>query len=497
MIKRTYLSISLLMVMSQINFSQTVHYLKLYGNKGYEDVRSLVSFDNGEIAFTGLDKTAMDSTGDVYLSRLNPQGELIKKLYFGKPKEDGGNGLIRTSDGGLLILGHTALPNFGIECDALVTKLNALDQIEWQATIGGGLDETCYHAVEMPDSSFWIAGTLHDEIKYKYIGLIFHLNKSGKLIGTDTLLQAGKYNKTLSRIFIDQDKNLLVGGNTPTYYWVTNDNDGYSSGIVIAGFNPNFENNSTPLFQNYYESASLNKLNDLIELKDHNGYLIIGNSGYYTIYNKPDSSYQPKPYLYKTLNNRFYDPSFKNPFEKFGYGSISKGALAKDGRIYLVGELVDSNKISNAFWAVLNSELQIEKWAKIDLSHSTASCLALGTNNDFFMGGVQTLKGESQIYLAHISPFEITSTIDEINTNEKYVYPNPCSNSINFEYGKEGESFYLQVFGVDGKQLLHKEVKGKQTTVSLYGWPNGTFFYKLRDKKTGQMASGKFLKETK
>jgi hypothetical protein len=440
------------MVMSQINFSQTVHYLKLYGNKGYEDVRSLVSFDNGEIAFTGLDKTAMDSTGDVYLSRLNPQGELIKKLYFGKPKEDGGNGLIRTSDGGLLILGHTALPNFGIECDALVTKLNALDQIEWQATIGGGLDETCYHAVEMPDSSFWIAGTLHDEIKYKYIGLIFHLNKSGKLIGTDTLLQAGKYNKTLSRIFIDQDKNLLVGGNTPTYYWVTN---------------------------------------------DHNGYLIIGNSGYYTIYNKPDSSYQPKPYLYKTLNNRFYDPSFKNPFEKFGYGSISKGALAKDGRIYLVGELVDSNKISNAFWAVLNSELQIEKWAKIDLSHSTASCLALGTNNDFFMGGVQTLKGESQIYLAHISPFEITSTIDEINTNEKYVYPNPCSNSINFEYGKEGESFYLQVFGVDGKQLLHKEVKGKQTTVSLYGWPNGTFFYKLRDKKTGQMASGKFLKETK
>ena len=146
---------------------------------------------------------------------------------------------------------------------------------------------------------------------------------------------------------------------------------------------------------------------------------------------------------------------------------------------------------------MLNSELQIEKWAKIDLSHSTASCLALGTNNDFFMGGVQTLKGESQIYLAHISPFEITSTIDEINTNEKYVYPNPCSNSINFEYGKEGESFYLQVFGVDGKQLLHKEVKGKQTTVSLYGWPNGTFFYKLRDKKTGQMASGKFLKETK
>ena len=136
-----------------------------------------------------------------------------------------------------------------------MAKLNALDQIEWQATIGGGLDETCYHAVEMPDSSFWIAGTLHDEIKYKYIGLIFHLNKSGKLIGTDTLLQAGKYNKTLSRIFIDQDKNLLVGGNTPTYYWVTNDNDGYSSGIVIAGFNPNFENNSTPLFQNYYESA--------------------------------------------------------------------------------------------------------------------------------------------------------------------------------------------------------------------------------------------------
>jgi hypothetical protein len=77
---------------------------------------------------------------DVYVVKLDANGNLQWTKTIGGKKDDVGNSLIQTSDGGYAIAGYTT--SFGAgEWDVYVVKLDANGNLQWTKTIGGPGDD--------------------------------------------------------------------------------------------------------------------------------------------------------------------------------------------------------------------------------------------------------------------------------------------------------------------------------------------------------------------
>ncbi|HOJ91178.1 MAG TPA: hypothetical protein PLH86_08760, partial [Saprospiraceae bacterium] len=168
--KHFYLLISALLFNLFYLSAQQIDFVKTFGKPGYEDIRSMLYLkETNEIVFTGLNKTAGDPEGDVYFTIMDGNGNLLEAIFYGKQDEDGGNGIIRTRDGGFLIIGHTEFPTTGIECDAMATRIDFNGNKMWQVNLGDSIDETAYSGMEDQYGNFIIVGTLTTTLNSKKI----------------------------------------------------------------------------------------------------------------------------------------------------------------------------------------------------------------------------------------------------------------------------------------------------------------------------------------
>jgi len=112
----------------------------------------------GSYSFFGY-KEEVDEVyaGDVYLVKLDANGNLQWTKTIGGEKTDGGFSLIQTSDGGYAIAGYTS--SFGAgEADVYVVKLDAKGNLQWTKTIGGKKDDMGFSLIKTSDGGYAIAG---------------------------------------------------------------------------------------------------------------------------------------------------------------------------------------------------------------------------------------------------------------------------------------------------------------------------------------------------
>ncbi|MEO6189635.1 MAG: T9SS type A sorting domain-containing protein [Saprospiraceae bacterium] len=472
-----------------LNFlhSQKYVYNKLYGGVGYDDIRSLVVNNNGEAIFTGLTKSGKDTAGNVYITKVDKLGNVIFHREYGRLNEDGGNGLLKTSDNGFLICGHTALPNVGEECDALVTKLDSNFNQEWQVTLGDSLDETCYQAVEMEDKSLWIVGVEHNELNNKRKGLIFHLKSDGNFLGADKL-SAPQNNLFANRIYHSTDSNLLVSGIFPGNYLVNQNDPGGRSYTALNSFyakiDPRIENNSNYLsfHSAWYADHSNNKQCGILELPLTNRIMVYGTHN--NKYTGLDSIDIGQLWIDVYKSNGVKDASFDDPFVGSSVGGVIRdAALAEDGTIYLVGDFYDFNSSKySAFYLVLNSDLLIEAWGAIPINYqASVNCIALGKNYDIFIGGRQwDSYGESQMLLVHVFPFSQPTATNSVTNNNVELYPNPCNQNVFIKFNNFNELKSIQLFNLEGKTVLSQQIKVGENSINTSSLEEGIYIYKCR-----------------
>ena len=119
---------------------------KTYGGDATEQAFRVEATEDG--GFLVLAETDSFGAGerDLYVLRLDESGELIWEKTYGGSGTEWAKDLIRTSDGGFLLVGET--DSFGESFDAYVVKVDESGAVLWEATLGGDDNETGIAALE-------------------------------------------------------------------------------------------------------------------------------------------------------------------------------------------------------------------------------------------------------------------------------------------------------------------------------------------------------------
>jgi len=138
--------------------SPSLHFCKAIGGPVIEAGKSLIQTSDGGYAIAGFTYSFSAGETDVYVVKLDAHGNLQWTRTIGGENKDMGLSLIQTSDGGYAIAGFT--PSFGAgDGDVYVVKLDANGNLQWTKTIGGENWEAGHSLIQTSDGGYAIAGS--------------------------------------------------------------------------------------------------------------------------------------------------------------------------------------------------------------------------------------------------------------------------------------------------------------------------------------------------
>lgn len=151
---------------------QSIAWIKSFGGSGDDTPRSIIQTNDGGFAVLGFTNStdgdlAFKSIGvnDYWLLKLDADGNLQWQRTYGGSKDDRGQQVLQTSDGGYAIAGYAMSDdgdgsnNEGFH-DNWVVRLDASGNILWEKSFGFSGHDHSYDIVETVDGGFFFSGFL-------------------------------------------------------------------------------------------------------------------------------------------------------------------------------------------------------------------------------------------------------------------------------------------------------------------------------------------------
>ena len=130
---------------------------KTYGGTSYDVGYSIQPTADGGYIIAGLTASFGAGSADVYLLKINAQGDTLWTRTYGGTGEDAGFSVRQTTDGGYIIGGVTA--SFGAgSYDLYLIKTNAQGDTLWTRTYGGPDDDEGNSVAQTTDGGYIIGG---------------------------------------------------------------------------------------------------------------------------------------------------------------------------------------------------------------------------------------------------------------------------------------------------------------------------------------------------
>jgi hypothetical protein len=131
---------------------------KTFGNSGVIDRgRSVQQTNDGGYIITGITEFRGNNNEDVWLIKTNTIGDTMWTRIFGGSLPDGGSSVLQTADGGYIITGYTFSFGSG-SVDLWLIKTNAHGDTMWTKTFGGSRDDRGNSVDTTLDGGYIIAG---------------------------------------------------------------------------------------------------------------------------------------------------------------------------------------------------------------------------------------------------------------------------------------------------------------------------------------------------
>jgi len=166
--------------------SPSPSFCKAIGGPSIEAGKSLIQTSDGDYAIAGFTISFGAGSGDVYAVKLDANGNLQWTKTIGGPASEEGNSLIQTSDGGYVIAGYTS--SFGAgQLDVYVVKLDANGNLQWTKTIGGKKADVGTSLIQTSDGGYAIAGFTESFGAGEWDVYVVKLDASGNLQWTKTI----------------------------------------------------------------------------------------------------------------------------------------------------------------------------------------------------------------------------------------------------------------------------------------------------------------------
>ncbi len=177
-----------------------------YGGNEENDYFYSVLADDDEIVLGGFTESEGAGMSDMWVVKVDSEGEVIWSSTFGGESVDNCKDIISTPDDGYLSVG-TSL-SFGDAGQAYVVKINRNGVSIWEETYGGELSEDC-KSISRTDSGYVGAGNIYGP-DVDSDNWLFRINEDGELLWETSF--GSENNDKLYDVIISMDGNFLMAG---------------------------------------------------------------------------------------------------------------------------------------------------------------------------------------------------------------------------------------------------------------------------------------------
>ncbi len=461
-----------------ISFGQNHIYNKTFGGANIDDARGMILSDDGNIVFTGIDKSTKDPEGDTYLSKMSPSGHIIWKKYFGMGGMDCGNAVIRTQDGGYLVIGD--LKNEALNIDeGFATKTNANGELEWQSYIVSSEKNSFVDVVQGIDGTFYLTGKSVDPITDLENVLIANLSQSG-----ETLLL-----KTIS-------SNQSSFGNK-----IINSGDGE---FIICGFKQHSKTKNEEMFvmkvngngevQWKNRAATLDHEQAASVIINQEGNIIV--AGGHSVERNGGEFLEMRVYEY-TPGGRLYNT--ESLLKESGEGYLYDLIATEDG--YVFSGIYKKHESGQGNATVIETD---ENFGILNVKESNtefesfAKNLLVTNEGEIYISGVANYGENSSD--AMISKWGFDSSMEEeeemVETNliKSVVSPNPFYAHTLLSIDTEVEDKMIRIFDINGNLQKELSFYGKELLLKRENkndLPTGIYIYHITDSFGNVLSTGK------
>jgi len=278
-------------------FTGEIEWAKTFGGSREDDALSIVETPDGGYAIAGftlsndgdiVDKTSTDA--DIWLLKLNADGEILWSKTYGGSLDDRATKLINTNDGGFAISGFTRSNDGDITInngfyDYWLLKLDASGNIIWEKTYGFNGNDQGQSVIQTTDGGYFLTGFL--DFDGRQVTGQPEIEKSGNRHGvgefwgikTDASgneqwdqYYGGTSNDRSYDVVQTEDGGFLMVGNTESEdFDITNPKGSYDFWAV------RIDNQGNLLWQKNYGGSSIEIAYAISKTTDGN-YLIIGDT---------------------------------------------------------------------------------------------------------------------------------------------------------------------------------------------------------------------------
>jgi hypothetical protein len=129
---------------------------KTYGGLNQEGGNQIIPTDDGNYLLFGFTQTFGAGDRDFYLLKINPQGDVIWTKTYGSPNYEETQEIVKVASGGYLLFGHSAA--FDLNHDMYAVKINEDGDIVWGETYGGNAHDGGEGTLKDSDGNFLLLG---------------------------------------------------------------------------------------------------------------------------------------------------------------------------------------------------------------------------------------------------------------------------------------------------------------------------------------------------
>ncbi len=440
--------------------SQTTYYEKVFGTSGNDVSRSVKQLSSGSIYVLGNSDTL--NGGDITLSKLDRNGNLLWTNYYGTPNMDNGFYVNLTSDGNLVFTGESETASNNL--DVLIYKVDTAGAVIWNKTYATAVNETAKYIEQTADGGYILAGSQNDVFGF-YDMLVLKLDGNGDYQWNQTF---GRNNNDIADMVRQVNGTYVLTGDTRSYGAGGND-------VMLY----DLDSLGNEIWSHTYGDSLQNGCQGVFITSDTN-LLSYGETEIY-----PSSAFNF--YLQKIDLNG-------NSLWRYTYGGTGADA------VFSVNEDADGGFVctgySNSYNGFNPLDLVIFKvdrfgsflWEQtyggpgIDIGYE----IIKSVDDDGFIITGQTFSNNNDYYLLKLNNAGLISGISNYENQSGQLsnaFPNPANGAIfiNYKLNDPAKKYTMTVRDVCGKMLQQKIVNASENVVKMdvSALSPGMYFYTL------------------
>jgi len=274
-----------------------IEWEKSFGFSGHDHSYDIVETQDGGLFFTGfLDITSAlvdgysekakgasvaHGVGEFWGTKLDAEGNLQWRKYFGGTNNDRAHAVVQAEDGGFVLSGFTESDDFDIKSsrgsyDFWVVKIDAQGEMLWEQSFGGSGIEISYDMIKTNDNNYVVVGNTFstDKDVTKNHGesdvWLIKIDDNGNLVWEQTF--GGAAFDAAQSVSLSADGGFIIAGNSKS---TTNDVNANAGENDIWVIKTNAQGNM--LWQKTFGGTGLDYAFDVLE-NDELSLIVVGDS---------------------------------------------------------------------------------------------------------------------------------------------------------------------------------------------------------------------------